>query len=558
MTDGTLHSSPDHETNPRPSHHSVQSDSISGIVEYDKLKGPTLLKETLGLHSHRHGRFIGSTGEYEPCLLDLNLYDEKGECPLGQAILRKVSDLETFQMLPDEGTQRHQEEFRDLDAIEAIVAPYGQALINLYFRIVHPSFPILHKKVYLEKYSRTWREFSPPLLAATYILALNWWSYSDDLAHLLKPNVSALEELAFKTMNDVIHRPKISTVQAGLLLLQRPKQEYSWAFTGQIVAVGQDLGLHLDCSAWTIPQWEIGLRKRLGWALFMQDTWASLIYGRPPHISRSNWAVKPVTDGDFPESAADEDDEDGSTGVETGRTLFARMVSLSEITREILEELCSWQAGMEIQGAGVNRTKFILEKAKPLQLKLKLWHAALPESLQIDNIRGRKLCSTGMRSRFRSCAALLILRIGYLYLAYFTTEITLHRNIVRSLSSETDPFLKEICRSAARDRLIHAIDFFKKLKPEQIQSFWYFASKVNFALIGTFNSLLWITSQSKEEADFYQQRLQEYRWALRVSSKSAEFLEIASGILDRAVAVLVRAVSKISPDVHNTPNILNR
>ena len=142
--------------------------------------------------------------------------------------------------------------------------------------------------------------------------------------------------------------------------------------------------------------------------------------------------------------------------------------------------------------------------------------------------------------------------IGYLHLAYFTAEITLHRNIVRSLSSDTDPFLKEICRSAARDRLIHATDMFNKLKPEHLQSFWYFASKVNFALIGTFNSLLWITSQSKEEADFYQRRLQEYRWALRVSSKSAEFLEIASGILDRAVAVLVKAVSKISPDVPNT------
>ena len=68
--------------------------------------------------------------------------------------------------------------FNDLDAIERIVAPHGQSLINFYFRIVHPSFPILHKKVFLEKYSRTHREFSPPLLAAVYILTLHWWSYS--------------------------------------------------------------------------------------------------------------------------------------------------------------------------------------------------------------------------------------------------------------------------------------------------------------------------------------------------------------------------------------------
>jgi hypothetical protein len=85
------------------------------------------------------------------------------------------------------------------------------------------------------------------------------------------------------------------------------------------------------------------------------------------------------------------------------------------------------------------------------------------------------------------------------------------------------------------------MDFFNRLKPEHLQSFWYFASKVNFALIGTFNSLLWVTSLTKEEAEFYQRRLQEYRWTLRVSSKSAEFLEIASCILDRSIGVLMKA-----------------
>lgn len=35
-------------------------------------------------------------------------------------------------------------------------------------------------------------------------------------------------------------------------------------------------------------------------------------------------------------------------------------------------------------------------------------------------------------------------------------------------------------------------------------------------------------------------RLQEYRWVLRISRKNAEFLEIASGILESAVGVLLR------------------
>src|SRR5204862_2130347 len=222
-----LHSSPVAESSRRLSRKSMRTDPLIG--DYANLKGPSLLKKTLGLQAHRHARYIGSTAEYEPCLLDLRMYDDKSESAAGHGSFRKVSGLDSFFMLPDENTPRHDEEIDDLDAIEQIVAPHGEALIKLYFRIVHPSFPILHKKVYLEKYSRTHREFSPPLLAAVYILALNWWSYSSELAPLDKPNVAELERLALKTINDVMHRPKLSTVQAGLLLLQRPQQDFSWA-----------------------------------------------------------------------------------------------------------------------------------------------------------------------------------------------------------------------------------------------------------------------------------------------------------------------------------------
>lgn len=89
------------------------------------------------------------------------------------------------------------------------------------------------------------------------------------------------------------------------------------------------------------------------------------------------------------------------------------------------------------------------------------------------------------------------------------------------------------------------MDFFNRLKPEHLQSFWYFASKFNFALIGTFAGLCFVTSVSTEEAEFYQRRLQEYRWTLKVSNKSSEFLEIASGILESAVGVLLRVADGI-------------
>ncbi|KAH5275252.1 hypothetical protein HBI37_021020 [Parastagonospora nodorum] len=507
------------------------------IDDYENLKGPSLLKKTLGLQQNRHSRFLGSTSAYEQVLLELYQDDEVSDIAVGTSTLRLVDDVHTaFILSPNSSTQSYQDDIPDLDAIETIVAPHGKALIHLYFRIVHPSFPILHKKVYLEKYDRTHREFSPPLLAAVYLLALNWWSYSSELALLPKPNVSLLEKLALKTMGNIVHRPKLSTIQAGLLLLQRPEGD-SWALTSQLVGIGEELGLNLDCTSWRIPSWERGLRKRLAWALFMQDKWGSLVHGRPSHINTVDWEVQHLEEEDFPENAADEDEEDGSTEVEKGRTLFCEMIKLTEILGRILSTFYTLKAEREVERRASEGVLWILERAKPLQLELRQWFSSLPDVLKMGNLAARKLSST-----------------GYLHLGYYAVEMTLHRRILRSLSSADDPSLRSICRQAAQVRLKSAMDFVSSLRPEHLQSFWYSASKYNFALVGTFISLLWATATDPNEASLYKKSLDEYRWVLRLSSKSADFLEHAIAMLATSTGVLVKAI----PDTLDATRILNR
>ncbi|KAF2743377.1 hypothetical protein M011DRAFT_521599 [Sporormia fimetaria CBS 119925] len=495
------------------------------VSDYANLQGPSLLKKTLGLQNHRHGRVIGSTSVYERLVLELNNDLDIVEVPVGQSALRLVDDLDTaFIMSPDAATRNYEDDILNLDAIETVVAPHGRALINLYFRIVHPSFPVLHKKVFLEKYQRTHREFSPPLLAAVYILALSWWSYSSDLALLPKPDGLQLEKLAFKTMNDIIHRPKLSTIQAGLLLLQKPEGD-SWPLTTQLIGLGQDLGLHLDCSNWRIPDWERGLRKRLAWALFMQDKWGSLVHGRPSHLSGSDWEVKPLNNDDFPENAADEDNEDGSTEVEKGRTLFCEMIKLTEILALVLSTFYTAKSEAESAEHADEGVRWILERAKSIQMSLKMWYANLPTCLHMGNLVQRKLCSS-----------------GYLHISYYAVEITLHRRILRDLSFNDDPTLRSICRQAAHARLTSAISFIQSLKPEHLQSFWYSASKYCFAIVGTFISLLWVTALQQEEAEMYKGRLDEYRWMLRLSSRSAEFLERALEMMAMSTGVIVKGI----------------
>lgn len=87
-------------------------------------------------------------------------------------------------------------------------------------------------------------------------------------------------------------------------------------------------------------------------------------------------------------------------------------------------------------------------------------------------------------------------------------------------------------------RFQSAIDFVSRLTPAHLQSFWYFASKVNLAIIGTFGSVLWATSDTTEEVEFYKAQLAEYRWTLRVSSKGAEFMQFTVSMLDASPVFL--------------------
>ena len=535
----SINRSPDRsdERRRRPTESSISSNGVTNslVEEMANIGGPVMLKRTLGLQSDRYSQYIGPTTDFEPSLIDLSPFDPQDESLLSRGTLRKVSEMDTFLMLPDSTTPGYEHVLEDVDAIENIVAPHGPALLELYFRIIHPNFPILQKTVFYEKYNRSHREFSPPILAAVYILAINWWDHSEELIKSPKPDVLELERLARVTLADAMYRPKLSTVQAGLLLSQRPEGD-QWAPTAQLVAIGQELGLHLDCTNWKIPPWERGLRKRLAWALYMQDKWGSLVHGRPSHVFASNWGVLPLSEGDFPDVEFDETDSEETAEYERGRLLFTQMIILSQILGEVLDTFYTLQAIRTVDVAGPQGTHLVLQLAKPVQIKLKEWFAALPACLRMDS------------ATFSSSPTQKLSSIGFLHLAYFATEITLHRRIIRSLTSATsspDPYILNICRSAAKTRLISAMDFVNRLTSSHLRAFWYFASKTNFALIGTFGSLLWATAPGREEAEWYRRRLGEYRWTLGVSCKGGDseggngrLTEFAMGMLDTSTGLL--------------------
>lgn len=504
------------------------------IQDYSSLPGPTLLKRTLGHQNRQSSNFVGPTSEHDPLIIDLFPFDKNEEYRMGgmPGILRRVGPQAHYLMRVDTSAEMKQE-LDDLDSMEGIVKPHGPALVRLYFRIIHPSFPIIHKKVFLEKYGRTYRELTPLGLAAVYLLAMDWWSYSQSLASLPKPNVKELEDLVSRITANMHVRPKISDLQACLVLAQRPDGD-SWARTGLLASMGQILGAHLDCSEWSIPQWEKGVRKRIAWSLFMQDKWGALIYGRPSHLTQDNWEVKALETSDFPETAEDDDDEEGSSEIEVGKQMFISMIALTEIVADIMDQLFTCR----IVKSNLSTVE-VLERAKPLQIRLKEWYSDLPPSLHMGETKARKLSSN-----------------GYLHLAYFAAEITLHRAIIRSHSvSGIDEDLRSITRSAAKARFTSAVEFVKRLRPEHLQSFWYFASKLNLAIIGTFGNVLWITSSSESERGFYASQLAEYRWILRLSSTAAEFMRYTVALLDAGSFLQRRLGSSAMSESHSSDSI---
>lgn len=460
------------------------------------------------------------TTELETTLLEHLPLDQNDEGIVSTSRVRKFGDDGTFVRVVNTVSVGDSQAV-SLDAVESLVAPHGSSLIDRYFDRVHPGFPILMEDSFRHSYESR-KGLSPLLLSAVYVLTLKFVDPGSTSQTARRPDVGQLESTALKLLTDSLPHPSMSTIQAGLLLMEKSSLA-TGALNAQLCTAGFELGLHQDCTNWRLDTWEKGLRKRMAWALYMQDKWSALVNGRPSHIFAFNWTVKDLVEQDFTEAFHSESDEDDSP-VGHGALLFSHMVALTTILSDILDRFYTLQAMEEFKSAGHNRTRLILDRAKPAQIRLKQWFALLPPQLKMDS--SCDLFETTTEETARN---------GALHLAYFATEITLHRCIVRSLTSETaDAYLSHICRSAAKTRLISAMDFVNRLRPAHLRSFWPAAARTNFSLIGSFGTLLRITAPAKEEAEFYRIRLWEYRWTLAVSRKNAEFMDFALESLDNS------------------------
>ncbi|KAG0672645.1 Fungal specific transcription factor [Maudiozyma exigua] len=532
----------------------------------------------------RSSFYVGPTSIYDMGIVDRIKLDNIDQIQISKTLsLRKVAPKVQFLLSDDYNQKLYSEQEQEVDMVEQLVHPHGSLLVEIFFKRVHPYFPILHERVFLEKYLRSYRELTTPLLASIYSLALQWWDFHPKLIGFAKPDVvELLNDIAFKTFFERIERPKLSMVQTGLLLLQcKSESKNNWVLCSNVVALAEELGLGVSCQDWKLPKWEKDLRKRLAWAVWSTDKWISLIEGRHSHlILGRNWMVNVLKRSDFPSTSPMVKALDGlglpgqqpgagppfsiGTGnlglydmsltnekYQDGTLMFQQMVSLSIIVGEIMDTFYT-------QGAIHVNTNIeqVLKLAKPLQLKLREWYHSLPKQLSMNNFTEKK---------FNSNATLTLI--------YFAAEITLHRKIISSLQANTPPELMQVCRTAAKTRLVAAIEFVGDLKNEHISSFWYGCSTGNLMLIGTFAALLYVTAPTNEESVVFRDLMRNYMWVLRVRSKSFDklrnafenihmFLAQIPGLLtddDQSNTMSDRNVTFRTPDMSNGTNkIINK
>jgi len=91
------------------------------------------------------------------------------------------------------------------------------------------------------------------------------------------------------------------------------------------------------------------------------------------------------------------------------------------------------------------------------------------------------------------------------------------------------------------------------LRLEHMDAFWYFAAPYYFSVIGSFCTLLLVTSLTPAERDYWRETLRTYLWTLRKGSKSNEPMRYAVNRLEGAILrglehALAVAVDATSPN----------
>ncbi len=359
------------------------------------------------------------------------------------------------------------------------------------------------------------------LVAAVYATALPFFLYDDVLATTIihcPPSASRLYRISWLAITQEIHKPRLATFQACLLLLQRaPNNRYvmdtpfQWSLVGWTVSLAYVLGLNKSCSGWnSLPRWERRLRGRLWWAIYVMDKWAFLGAGMPSHMKIDDTDVLPPNlsvDGLSDMEYGDKD----SHNLLSVPPHFYHLVCLTTIVSDIVDAYYSVQATSRT----ANNFSLSLELAKPLRTRLRDWKQSFTASMSSSSTSPNSINSPQMNNNTDKGHIMTSANItnetlngnASLGFAYIVAAMTLYRALLRAVENhnaagDEDDGVDNALFSAGRTAVLagakecgkEAVDFVEDLmtgrRGDDIagvwDAFWHSWSRANFALASSF------------------------------------------------------------------------
>ncbi|CAJ0553229.1 Ff.00g117410.m01.CDS01 [Fusarium sp. VM40] len=365
-------------------------------------------------------------------------------------------------------------------------------------------------------------ESSTGLLAGIYALALPFTPWDEKLcldSAYSKPDINDLWQVSYTCLQKELHFPHLSTIQTYLLLLNHTpfdavcvENPFVWSLAASMLAMAQSLGLNVDPTGWKLPAWEVRLRRRLWWAVYVEYTWRSVTHGRASMISDEDWDVLPLKPEDFVvELAADvpEHIKDRSSDY------FIHFCSLTEIASQVCRKFFSLRA--------VSRPQILdslLDHARGPRQQLLQWLEQLPESLSLRPESSDGDTDDSVKSH-RS-----------LYVAYYTTHILILRALLRPIIDKNTKLdhvqtSVETVLQACRGLIQTVIKFIRGLDARHQSAFWPAFTRNCLAYPGLFCYMLCLQNRQPEMSSYDQNLLATWRKTLRTRMQSWPFLRFA-------------------------------
>ncbi|RXW19674.1 hypothetical protein EST38_g6187 [Candolleomyces aberdarensis] len=317
-------------------------------------------------------------------------------------------------------------------------------LLDLYFRHVHSSFPVIHKQSFLGVYRKTSQTSEPDnssginrrprripaLLLLTMFSIAARYDKTASVPPPTDPSVmwSAGDEyldLAKVILDQSYSSSRSSTCQALLLMGYREvgigAMAQAWTYIGMAIRMAQDLGMHRSADGWArvglggrlFSEGELQERKRIWYGCVIMDKYISTYIGRPLMIFERDFDT-PLPNEDDPEEL---EDWPGRNAAEQPNTMLSYRISCFNASSSLSGILSTIvQAIYAVRPVSSRHAESTV-----LEGLLDKWYLELPEHLRYDPNGVNKVPP--------------LPHILTLHMQYWCAVLLLHRPFIRSIYS---------------------------------------------------------------------------------------------------------------------------